>query len=69
MASDPLINQWNAVLAAATNRAGVPGSSGIYDSFTKNFQSMIIGDLTPQAALDATANTWQTTVFKNQMAQ
>jgi len=69
VASDPLINQWNAVLAAATNRSGVPGSSGIYDSFTKNFQSMIIGDLTPQAALDATANTWQTTVFKNQMAQ
>ena len=25
VASDPLINQWNAVLAAATNRAGVPG--------------------------------------------
>ena len=47
VASDPLINQWNAVLAAATNRAGVPGASGIYDSFTKNFQSMIIGDLTP----------------------
>ena len=69
VASDPLINQWNAVLAVATNRAGVPGSSGIYDSFTKNFQSMIIGDLTPKAALDATANTWQTTVFKNQMAQ
>lgn len=69
VASDPLINQWNAVLAAATNRAGVPGASGIYDSFTKNFQSMIIGDLTPKAALDATANTWQTTVFKNQMAQ
>jgi arabinogalactan oligomer/maltooligosaccharide transport system substrate-binding protein len=69
VASDPLINQWNAVLAAATNRAGVPGSSGIYDSFTKNFQSMIIGDLTPKAALDATANTWSTVVFKNQMAQ
>ena len=69
VASDPLINQWNAVLAAATNRSGVPGASGIYDSFTKNFQSMIIGDLTPQAALDATANTWQTVVFKNQMAQ
>jgi hypothetical protein len=30
---------------------------------------MIIGDLTPKAALDATATTWQTTVFKNQMAQ
>ena len=27
VASDPLINQWNAVLAAATNRSGVPGSS------------------------------------------
>jgi arabinogalactan oligomer / maltooligosaccharide transport system substrate-binding protein len=69
VASDPLINQWNAVLAAATNRSGVPGASGIYDSFTKNYQSFIIGDLTAQAALDATANTWQTTVFKNQMAQ
>jgi arabinogalactan oligomer/maltooligosaccharide transport system substrate-binding protein len=69
VASDPLINQWNAVLAAATNRSGVPGASGIYDSFTKNFQSMIIGDLTPKAALDATANTWSTVVFKNQMAQ
>ena len=30
---------------------------------------MIIGDLTPQAALDATANTWETIVFKNQMAR
>ena len=28
VASDPLINQWNAVLAAATNRSGVPGASG-----------------------------------------
>ncbi len=44
VASDPLINQWNAVLAAATNRSGVPGASGIYDSFTKNYQSFIIGD-------------------------
>jgi arabinogalactan oligomer/maltooligosaccharide transport system substrate-binding protein len=69
VASDPLINQWNAVLAAATNRSGVPGASAIYDSFSKNYQSMIIGDLTPQAALDATANTWETTVFKNQMAR
>ena len=69
VASDPLINQWNAVLAAATNRSGVPGASAIYDSFTKNYQSFIIGDLTAQAALDATANTWETTVFKNQMAQ
>ena len=46
VASDPLITQWNAVLAAATNRSGVPGASGIYDSFTKNYQSFIIGDLT-----------------------
>jgi arabinogalactan oligomer/maltooligosaccharide transport system substrate-binding protein len=69
VASDPLINQWNAVLAAATNRSGVPGASAIYDSFTKNYQSFIIGDMTAQQALDATANTWETTVFKNQMAQ
>jgi arabinogalactan oligomer/maltooligosaccharide transport system substrate-binding protein len=69
VASDPLINQWNAVLAAATNRSGVPGASAIYDSFTKNYQSFIIGDMTAQQALDATANTWQTVVFKNQMAQ
>ena len=69
VASDPLINQWNAVLAASTNRSGVPGASGIYDSFTKNYQSFIIGDMTAQQALDATANTWQTVVFKNQMAQ
>lgn len=68
VASDPLINQWNAVLAAATNRSGVPGASAIYDSFTKNYQSFVIKDLTAQAALDATANTWETTVFKNQMA-
>ncbi|MEO8557212.1 MAG: extracellular solute-binding protein [Actinomycetota bacterium] len=69
VASDPLINQWNAVLAAATNRSGVPGSSAIYDSFTKNYQAFLIGDATAQAALDTTANTWQTVVFKDQMAQ
>ncbi len=68
VASDPLINQWNAVMAAATNRSGVPGAQGIYDSFTKNYQLFLTGS-TAKQALDATANTWQTVVFKNQMAQ
>lgn len=69
VASDPLINQWNAVMAAATNRSGVPGAQGIYDSFTKNYQLFLTGSSTAKEALDATANTWETTVFKNQMAQ
>ncbi|OGO54987.1 MAG: hypothetical protein A2Z32_09655 [Chloroflexi bacterium RBG_16_69_14] len=69
VASDPLINQWNAVMAAATNRSGVPGAQGIYDSFGKNFQLFLTGSSTAKEALDATANTWETTVFKNQMAQ
>lgn len=69
VANDPLINQWNAVMAAATNRSGVPGAQGIYDSFTKNYQLFLTGSSTAKEALDATANTWQTTVFKNQMAQ
>jgi arabinogalactan oligomer/maltooligosaccharide transport system substrate-binding protein len=69
VASDPLINQWNAVMAAATNRSGVPGAQGIYDSFTKNYQLFLTGSSTAQQALDATANTWETTVFKGQMAQ
>lgn len=67
--SDPIITQWNAVLAAATNRSGVPGAQGIYDSFTKNWQLFLTGSATAQEAVDATANTWQTTVFKDQMAQ
>jgi arabinogalactan oligomer/maltooligosaccharide transport system substrate-binding protein len=69
VASDPLINQWNAVLAAATNRSGVPGAQGIYDSFTKNYQLFLTDGATAQEALDATAQTWQDTVFKDQMAQ
>ncbi len=67
--SDPIITQWNAVLAKATNRSGVPGAQGIYDSFTKNWQLFLTGSSTAQEAVDATANTWQTTVFKDQMAQ
>ena len=67
--ADPIITQWNAVLAKATNRSGVPGAQGIYDSFTKNWQLFLTGSSTAQEALDATANTWETTVFKDQMAQ
>lgn len=67
--ADPVITEWNAVLAKATNRAGVPGAQGIYDSFTKNFQAFLSGASTAQQALDATASTWQTVVFKGQMAQ
>jgi arabinogalactan oligomer / maltooligosaccharide transport system substrate-binding protein len=66
---DAVITAWKGVLAKATNRSGVPGAQGIYDSFTKNYQLFLTGANTAQDALDATANTWQTTVFKDQMAQ
>jgi arabinogalactan oligomer/maltooligosaccharide transport system substrate-binding protein len=64
-----VISQFSAVMAKATNRSGVPGAQGIYDSFTKNYQLFVTGSNTAQQALDATANTWETTVFKGQMAQ
>lgn len=67
--SDAVISQFSTVMAKATNRSGVPGAQGIYDSFSKNYQLFITGASTAQQALDATANTWQTTVFKDQMAQ
>jgi arabinogalactan oligomer/maltooligosaccharide transport system substrate-binding protein len=67
--SNAVISQFSAVMAKATNRSGVPGAQGIYDSFTKNYQLFVTGASTAQQALDATANTWQTTVFKDQMAQ
>jgi arabinogalactan oligomer / maltooligosaccharide transport system substrate-binding protein len=69
VAADPIVTQFSAVMAKATNRSGVPGAQGIYDSFTKNYQLFLTGSSTAQQALDATANTWETTVFKDQMAQ
>ena len=68
--SDPVITQWNAVLAKATNRAGVPGRPGHLRLVHQELPgSSSTGSSTAQEALDATANTWQTTVFKDQMAQ
>lgn len=69
VASDPLINQWNAVLAKATNRSGVPGAQNIYTSFSVNYQKFLTGASSAQEALDATAKEWEEVVFKGQMAQ
>ena len=72
--ADPLISAWSAVLAKATNRAGVPGAQNIYKPYSDNWQLFVNDTSTDTAAtakkyLDVIANKWQTEVFQGQMAQ
>ncbi len=68
------IAAWSAVLAKATNRAGVPGAQNIYKPYSDNFQLFVNDTSTDTAVtakkyLDIIAQKWQTEVFKDQMAQ
>jgi arabinogalactan oligomer/maltooligosaccharide transport system substrate-binding protein len=67
--SDPVIAAWGEVLAKATNRAGVPGAQNIYKPFSDNYQLFLKGEKTAEQALADIATAWETTVFKDRLAQ
>jgi arabinogalactan oligomer/maltooligosaccharide transport system substrate-binding protein len=68
VADNEIIAAWQAVLAKATNRSGVPGAQNIYASFSENFQAFLTGSKTVDQALADTATDWETNVFPDFLA-
>jgi arabinogalactan oligomer / maltooligosaccharide transport system substrate-binding protein len=58
VAGDPVISAWGEVMQRATNRAGHPRSSDMYEPFSREFQAFIQGDKTAEDALAAVEAAW-----------
>ncbi len=56
--SDPVISAWGEVMQRATNRAGHPRSSDMYEPYSREFQAFIQGDKSAEDALAAIEAAW-----------
>ena len=59
VAADPVIGKWLPILRAGTPLPQVQTQSTMLLSLDDNFRSSLVGDESAQAAMDATAASWQ----------
>ena len=59
VAANPVMAAWGEVMNKATNRAGHPKSSDMYDPFTREYQAFLKGDKSAEEALAAIETAWE----------
>ncbi len=59
VAANPVMAAWGEVMNKATNRAGHPKSSDMYDPFTREYQAFLKGDKSAEDALAAIESAWE----------
>jgi len=59
LSENMLLQGFLAQMKVATNRPVIPAGGAIYDAFGASYDKVILGEIEPQAGMDAVADAWQ----------